>query len=215
MHMYAYRYLYHKCCPSPAQLPDFKESSFTKHSPTRGGKKSLPSRKSIVIFWTLKKRSKPWLQAVTFWLLLFSFQEPDAAWTSIPGSVTCTWGNVGCLCPPCLAGLAGSERAQQQHTGLQLFNQSLRLHILITYFQAINRRPTAGFPPPPKISLCILIHSGKKQGLWAETASWCHESGIFLQRAKAKKKKKRREAFFRDNITCDVFTYWILISAEL
>lgn len=46
-----------------------------------------------------------------------------------------------------------SEQAKKKHTGLQLFNQSLRLHILISYFQAINRRPTAGFPPLQKISL--------------------------------------------------------------
>lgn len=85
MHMYAYRYLYHKCCPSPAQLPDFKESSSIKHPPKRGGKKSLPSRKSIVIFWTLKKGSTPWLRAVTFWLLPFSSQEADAAETSLAG----------------------------------------------------------------------------------------------------------------------------------
>lgn len=116
---------------------------------------------------------------------------------------------------PPFPGLAGSERAkqqQQQHTGLQLLNQSLRLHILISYFQAINRRPTAGFPPLPKISLCIPTHSSKKQGLWGETASWCHESGVFLQTAEG---KERREAFFGDNITCDVFAYRILISAEL
>lgn len=55
-----------------------------------------------------------------------------------------------------------SEQAKKKHTGLQLFNQSLRLHILISYFQAINRRPTAGFPPLQKISLYILIHSSKK-----------------------------------------------------
>lgn len=130
-----------------------------------------------------------------------------AAWPW--GSVTSSGGEPGVSDRP---PFPGSQRAQQQHTGLQLLNQSLRLHILISYFQAINRRPTAGFPPLPKFPLHILIHSSKKQGLWRETASWCHESGVFLQRAG---EKKRREAFFRDNITCDVFAYRILISAEL
>lgn len=55
-----------------------------------------------------------------------------------------------------------SKQAKKKHTGLQLFNQSLRLHILISYFQAINRRPTAGFPLLQKISLYILIRSSKK-----------------------------------------------------
>lgn len=102
----------------------------------------------------------------------------------------------GCLRPPSLPpSLAGSsERSSSSSSSaqdwLQLLNQSLRLHILISYFQAINRRPTAGFPPLPKFSLSILIRGSEKQGLWGETASWCHESGVFLQRAGGKKGEK-------------------------
>lgn len=74
-----------------------------------------------------------------------------------------------------------SQQAKKKHTGLQLFNQSLRLHILISYFQAINRRPTAGFPPLQQISLSIPIRSSKK-GLQRQPASWCHQSRVFLQK---------------------------------
>lgn len=100
----------------------------------------------------------------------------------------------GCLRPPSLPpSLAGSSERSSSSSAqdwLQLLNQSLRLHILISYFQAINRRPTAGFPPLPKFFLSILIHGSEKQGLWGETASWCHESGVLLQRAGEKKGEK-------------------------
>lgn len=54
------------------------------------------------------------------------------------------------LPPPSLQ-LAG--RASEKHTGLQPFNQLFPLHILISYFQAINRRPTTVSPQLQKISL--------------------------------------------------------------
>jgi len=103
------------------------------------------------------------------------------------------WGSVllplksklGPSVPPPSPQLAESKPASQQakkkHTGLQLFNQLLRLHILISYFQAINRRPTAGFPPLQKISLCIPIHGSKKKGLQSQPASWCHKSSVLLK----------------------------------
>lgn len=129
-------------------------------------------------------------------------------------SVTRTGGNAGCPGPPSPP-LPSPEQQQQQQQrpGLQLLNQSLRLHIRISYSQAINRRPTAGFPPLPKFFPAYPDSQQRKTRFsWRETAHWCHESGVFLQRAEG---KKRREAFFRDNITCDAFAYRILISAEL
>lgn len=104
-----------------------------------------------------------------------------------------------------------SEQVKKKHRGLQLFNQSLRLHILISYFQAINRRPTAGFPPLQKISLYILIHGSKKR--FRETASQLVPRELYFPQNN--RRKKMRKAFFRDNITCDVFAYRVLISPEL
>lgn len=104
-----------------------------------------------------------------------------------------------------------SEQVKKKHRGLQLFNQSLRLHILISYFQAINRRPTAGFPPLQKISLYILNHGSKKR--FRETASQLVPREPYFPQNN--QRKKMRKAFFRDNITCDVFAYRVLISPEL
>lgn len=57
------------------------------------------------------------------------------------------------------------EQARKQHTGLQLFNQLFRLHILISYFQAISRCPTTASPQLQQISLYYTNLQKKKHFL--------------------------------------------------
>lgn len=103
-------------------------------------------------------------------------------------------GKLGLSVPPPFPWLAESERASEQvkkkHTGLQLFNQSLRLHILISYFQAINRRPTAVFPPLQKISLYILIHGSKKKRFTEIDSQLVPREQCFPQYNQRKKNEK-------------------------
>lgn len=58
------------------------------------------------------------------------------------------------------------EQARKTHTELQLFNQSLPLHILISYFQAISRRPTTASRQLQKILLYYTNLQQEKNIYW-------------------------------------------------
>lgn len=63
------------------------------------------------------------------------------------------------------------ERARKKHTGLQLFIQSIVwLHILVSYFSAINRRPLPPLTYRKSLSI-TLICSRKKNYLNLNSAS--------------------------------------------
>lgn len=129
------------------------------------------------------------------------------------GSVTAPGGSAGCLRPPSPGG-AGGERAREaaaQDCGSSI-NRSGCTSSLVTFRLLTD----AQLPASLRYRKFLPVHPDSQR----QETRFVGRDGQLEPRErrfppKSRREKKRRGAFFRDNITCDVFAYRILISAAL